>query len=288
MNINSGVQNIGSGNLTIGDGNRIGSAADREDTNPGQGDTTAGQVDIGVVTILSSEASAAIGVLDDAYTVRADGVRVHRGRIGNATVAVTRAERQGNRSAGPSFELLRSHYRPGVIVVVGIGGGIHPDVQPGDVVIGQEVVYYDLRKETAAGVLRRSEGHQVPAWVRREVNDFFTDHGEPYALPGTTAKALAGPLGSGEAVVAHSGSEIRRHLAAVNDKTLALDMEAGGLALAFHTQTGEPKTLGWLTIRGISDNADENKNDTHHQIAANNAAFVLKKLAPYLVDGLHH
>ncbi|MBE1530380.1 phosphorylase family protein [Actinomadura algeriensis] len=199
MNINSGVQNIGSGNLTIGDGNHIGSAADRDDTTPGRGDTTAGQVDIGLITILSSEASAAIGVLEDAHTVRADGVRVHRGRIGNATVAVTRAERQGNRSAGPSFELLRSHYRPGVIVVVGIGGGIHTDVQPGDVVIGQEVVYYDLRKETAAGVLRRSEGHQVPAWVRREVNDFFTDHGEPYVLPRYDGEGTRGPtrLGRG-------------------------------------------------------------------------------------------
>ncbi|WP_267898550.1 MULTISPECIES: hypothetical protein [Actinomadura] len=29
-------------------------------------------------TVLSSEASAAIGVLEDAHTVRADGVRVHR------------------------------------------------------------------------------------------------------------------------------------------------------------------------------------------------------------------
>ncbi|QKW36300.1 hypothetical protein HUT06_21565 [Actinomadura sp. NAK00032] len=281
MNINSGVQNIGTGNLTIGDGNRIGSTVDHDET-------IAGQADIGVITVLSSEASAAIGVLDDAYTARADGVRVHRGHIGNAAVVVTRAERQGNRSTGPSFQLLRTHYRPGVIVVMGIGGGIHSDVQPGDVVIGQEIVYYDLRKETATGVLRRSEGHQVPAWVRREVNDFFTDHGEPYTLPGTAAKALAGPLGSGEAVVAHSDSQIRHHLAVVNDKILALDMETGGLALAFHTQTGEPKTSGWLTIRGISDNADENKDDTHHQIAADNAAAVFRELVPYLVDGLNH
>jgi adenosylhomocysteine nucleosidase len=52
-------------------------------------------------------------------------------------------------------------------------------------------------------------------------------------------------------------------------------MEAGGLALDFHTQTGDPKVNGWLVIRGISDNADATKNDTHHQLAAKNAAQVL-------------
>lgn len=281
MNVNSGVQNTGSGSITIGNHNRIGGSV---------GGTDAGtqQADVGVITVLSTEARAVIDVLEDARPARADGVRVHGGHVGDATVVVTRAERQGNRSTSAPFQLLRTHYNPGVIVLVGIGGGIPKDMRPGDVVIGQEVVYYDLRKETPTDVQRRSEGHQIPAWVRREVNDFFTDHGEPYLLPKGSAKALAGPIGSGEAVVAHSGSQIRRHLAALNDKTLALDMEAGGLALDFHAQTGEPKTRGWLVIRGISDNADKDKGDTHHQIAAENAAFVLKQLVPKLADGLRH
>ncbi|WP_051467769.1 hypothetical protein [Actinomadura oligospora] len=154
--------------------------------------------------------------------------------------------------------------------------------------IGQEVVYYELRKETASGVRRRSEGHQIPAWVRREVNDFFTDHGEPCVLPSGTAKVLAGPVGTGEAVVADASSPIRRHLVSVNDKTLALDMEAGGLALDFHAQTGQHRAKGWLVIRGISDNADANKDDACHQVAAENAAVVLQGLIPYLAEGARH
>ncbi len=284
MNINSGVQNTSSGSINIGTGNTIGGP---------MGGPTAGpaaetrQTDLGIITVLSSEAGAVIDILEEVRTVYADGVRLHYGHVGDATVVMTRAERQGNRSTSAPLQLLRTHYRPGLIVLVGIGGGIHKDVRRGDVVIGQEVVYYDLRKETATEVLRRSEGHQIPAWVRRVVNDFFTDHGEPYGLP-DSAKALAGPVGSGEAVVADTDSQIRRHLAAFNDKTLALDMEAGGLALDFHTQTGEPRTSGWLVIRGISDDADADKDDAYQRIAADNAAFVLRQLIPYLAGGLRH
>ncbi|MEV4253081.1 5'-methylthioadenosine/S-adenosylhomocysteine nucleosidase [Spirillospora sp. NPDC049652] len=281
MNINNGVQNTGDGSITIGNHNRIGGSPGRENAPPPR-------TDIGVITVLSTEAGAVVGALDDVRTVRADGVRFHRGQVGDASVVMARTERQGNRSTGMPFQLLRTHFAPGVIVLVGIGGGIHRDVQPGDVVIGEEVVYYDRRKETASGVRRRSEGHQIPAWVRREVNDFFTDHGEPFVLPCGKAKVLAGPVGSGEAVVADASSPIRRHLASVNDKTLALDMEAGGLALDFHTQTGQPRARGWLVIRGISDNADEEKDDTCHQVAAKNAATVLRMLIPCLAEGLRH
>jgi adenosylhomocysteine nucleosidase len=89
-------------------------------------------------------------------------------------------------------------------------------------------------------------------------------------------------------VVADAQSQIRNHLAALNDKTLAVDMEAGGLALDFHTQTGDSKSSGWLIIRGISDTADENKDDRHHKNAAKNAAFTLIQLIPYLSAGLRH
>jgi adenosylhomocysteine nucleosidase len=39
---------------------------------------------------------------------------------------------------------------------------------------------------------------------------------------------------------------------------------------------------GWLTVRGISDLADQAKNDRHHAIAAQHAAAVFELLAPFL------
>lgn len=297
-NVNTGVSSTGPGDITIGNGNEIGgsftvhggTARETDDRGAAGADTGANalQTDIGVITVLSSEARAVIGILEECQEVRADGVPLHRGHVGDATVVMAQMERQGNRSTSGPFQLLRAHFDPGVILLVGIGGGIHKDVRRGDVVIGQEVIYYDLRKETPTGVRRRSEGHQVPAWVRREVNSFFTRYGEPYVLPCGTAKTLTGPVGSGEAVIADADSPIRRDLTTINDKALVVDTEAGGLALDFHTRTGGPRPHGWLVIRGISDTADVEKNDADHRLAAGNAALVLRRLIPCLASALRH
>jgi len=39
---------------------------------------------------------------------------------------------------------------------------------------------------------------------------------------------------------------------------------------------------GWLSIKGISDYADEEKNDDYHDIASWHAAAVLIEMLPYL------
>jgi adenosylhomocysteine nucleosidase len=93
---------------------------------------------------------------------------------------------------------------------------------------------------------------------------------------------LPGLVASGEAVVANARSEIRRYIENFNDKTLALETEAGGVAEAFHESAGDSGTRGWLSIRGISDHADEEKNDDYHDIASWHAAEVLIQMLPYL------
>jgi len=93
---------------------------------------------------------------------------------------------------------------------------------------------------------------------------------------------LRGLVGSGEAVVADARSDIRRYIENFNDKTLALETEAGGVAEAFHESAGESGARGWLAIRGISDYADAEKNDDYHHIASWHAAAVLIQMLPYL------
>ena len=57
---------------------------------------------------------------------------------------------------------------------------------------------------------------------------------------GTTRdyKIRPGLIGSGEAVIADPNSDIRRYITAFNDKTLAVETEAGGLAEAFYVTAG--------------------------------------------------
>jgi adenosylhomocysteine nucleosidase len=254
------------------------------------------RADIGVVTVLSEETNAVVGALSAVGNCQkrthGDGLRFYDAVVDPAgspvRVAVTQALSVGPMPTVIAVENLRRHYGPAVVVLVGIAGGIHPSVSLGDVVVVQEVIYYDLRKETQAGVVRRGQTRPVPAVIRRAVNDFFSTHGEPYLVHSTDPdgafrdyKALPGPIGSGEAVIAYKGSDIRRYLTAFNDKTLAVETEAGGIAEAFYETADEPGT-GWLAIRGISDHADADKDDAFHQMASWHAAATLVGLLPYL------
>jgi adenosylhomocysteine nucleosidase len=288
MSGNSGVINYG-GSTTIrqsavGDGATvILSAAPEEDR------STPRRADIGVITILGKEAGAVHEVLG-LRRVQDSALPFFTGNVTtqgtSSRIVAIRALSQGQRSTVIAFEQLRRHYAPAVVVLTGIGGGIHPDITVGDVVVTTRVVYYDLRKETPHGRRRRGEEREAPAAIGHAVNSFFTAHGEPAKLPAGNASdyfhVLTGPIGSGDAVIADAESEIIRYLQAFNDKILAVDMEAGGLTQAFHEQDGPGIVRGWLVIRGISDDSSARKNDDHQDTAARHAALTLRHLLPYL------
>lgn len=286
---NSGFINWGTTNVNAPSAFGAGATVNISGAQPSSSQENKG-ADIAVITVLAEEASAvraafglrpdqAHGVSFDLGTLQAGGKPV--------TIAATRALAQGQESTIIAYNHLREHFNPAVIVIVGIGGGVHRDVRLGDVVVATRVVYYDLRKETPAGTLHRGQERQAPAVIEHAVNRFFTDHGEPAVLshegPENSFRVLCGPIGSGNAVIANRDSEILKYLAHFNDKILAIDMESGGLSHAYHEElVKSDRLLGWLVVRGISDNASPGKNDDYHHLAARNAALGLRELLPYL------
>jgi adenosylhomocysteine nucleosidase len=300
---NRGVQNLGAGTINISE-SAIGdqpSVLVRPDPGPGPKSCAATEKspwDVGVVTVLSEETSAVTDVLAASGKCRKNkdpaGPRFCEAEVdtsaGLIRVVATQTVNRGQRSAALAFEQLRTRYSPAIVALVGIAGGINPAVSLGDVVVAQEVIYYDIRKETDGGIVHRGQAQPVPATVRHAMNDFFSSHGEPYrasiqdqAGVSRTIKVLPGPIGSGEAVVANKDSEIRTFLTRFNDKTLALETEAGGLAEAFYEMAAAlPAGSGWLSIRGISDHADAGKDDAYHEIASWHAATIFLEMLPYL------
>ena len=252
--------------------------------------------DIGVVTILAEEARAVNDVFGLSPAPKKAGLFFAEGTVDEGgrqlSVAATRTSAQGQRSAMAACENLRRYYDPAVLMLVGVGGGIgHGGRVPelGDVVIGTRVVFYDLRKETPDGTVHRGEERESPAEMVHSVNAFFTENGEPAEFsengrPGEGGfRAFSSPIGSGYAVVADAESEIRSYLTRFNDKILAVDMEAGGLSQHWQENSVDPaRNPGWVVVRGISDRADQEKGDSHHNIASRNAAQVARRLLPYL------
>ncbi|MFE9427184.1 hypothetical protein ACFYNO_29925 [Kitasatospora sp. NPDC006697] len=303
MTDNRGITSRGSGNTFSN--NAIGDHAKVSVTAPSPGPTArlngsadnqrATGWDIGVVTILSEELRSVIDEFGLERHREPGGLYFYRGSHttpeSTVRIVATQSQSQGQRSAMAALENLRRHYDPRLWVLIGVGGGLHREhARIGNVIVSTEVVYYENRKINPNGdVRRRGEHRQSPAAVVHGVNAFFTQHGTPARfsnqLPAASAdfEVFPGVIGSGEAVIADGGSEIRSYLTDYHEKVLAVDMEAGGLSQYWQENSvNGDANPGWIVIRGISDNADEEKGHGFHELAARNAAHVLRLLLPDL------
>jgi adenosylhomocysteine nucleosidase len=293
--INTGVFMAGGGVVNVGR-DAIGKKVESW-PHPGAGDRPAPAsrqeaADVGVLTVLAQELSAVVEVLRRHPGYRSEqlpgGPQVHRAIIdaegGDLRVVAMQTLESGSRSATVAYQRMREEFAPQVVLLVGIAGGIRPDLAVGDVVIADAVIYYDARRETGDGPRRRGQSQPLAPVLRHRVNEFFRRYGESIALSrGEEIRMYRGPIGSGDAVVTDAQADIIAFLRTFNEKTLAVETEAGGLGQAFYEQIDNAGgVLGWLTIRGISDLADRHKGHHRHRYAADRAALVMDCLLPLL------
>ncbi|MFI2664967.1 5'-methylthioadenosine/S-adenosylhomocysteine nucleosidase family protein [Micromonospora carbonacea] len=248
--------------------------------------------DIGILTVLAEEMAAVVEMLGRAAGHRVEqtygGRTVHRATLaadgGPVRVVAAQALEPGTHSAASAYQELRRRFAPPLVLLVGIAGGVRADVPVGDVVLADEVIWYDSRRETEDGPRRRGRIQATAPVLRHRINDFLVRHGS-VVRPGPDGafRVHRGPIGSGNAVVTDAGSGIRSWLAEVHEKTLAVETEAAGVAQAFYEEIADDHALrGWMTVRGISDRADRHKGHADHELAARHAALVVERLLPYL------
>ena len=290
--------NIGAYASDQGMVNVQGDAIGRRDAAPMPRPRPRPRADVGILTVLTVEQRAVVEVLRRHRNYRSaqlpSGAQAHEADVaadrGTLHVAAVQALAPGPRSAAMAFQHLQYAYRPPVVLLVGIAGAIRPDLRIGDVVIADEVIYYDSRRETAEGPRRRGHSDPMAPVLRHRLNELFQRYGE--AIPvaaGDAIRVYQGPIGSGDAVVTDADSDIVHFLRRFNEKTLAVETEAGGVGQAFYERIDEERSLhGWLTIRGISDLADKHKGYDRHQFAAERAALVMDRLLPLLNVGGHN
>ena len=184
---------------------------------------------------------------------------------------------QGNVSSGVLVSDLLNFWRPRCVCVVGIAGGIkRNDAKIGDVLIGNQIFYYPLSKETPDATERRPEVVRGDSSILSQIRS-FKDHilshltNQITKIPGISGMSpniLIGPIFSGESVQA---SKIKtEELLKIHPKGIGVEMESYGVYLACANNQFRPRTL---TIRSVSDLADEVKNDDFHQLAAYSAAL---------------
>ncbi len=162
-------------------------------------------------------------------------------------------------------------WNPRYVLLVGIAGGIaKAGVQRGDVLISDQIVDYELQKLSDGGDQIRWVVHPVAPRLleaakhlsknwRRLIRKRRPQPGKP--------QCHFGPVATGDKVVA--ANDVLEQYRSDWPKLIGVEMEAGGMASAAFQSARQP---GFLMIRGVSDLADEHKDDSWRHYACHAAA----------------
>lgn len=252
--------------------------------------------DIGIITILPPEARAIYDTLSDQKKEQGQktGRIYYKGfleGLGNTShsVVMTQQLTQGNESVISAYRDIVEEFNPKLMILFGIAGSISNETKLCDVCIVNQTIDYDKRTEKNETHFKGNT-YRISAKVLAYLNDFFFVHGEfPEfdASEGAFAskfKVAMGPIGSGNAVIGNPLSEIKKWLLNYNTKTIAVETESTGFCNVIYEEelTRLNERIGSLIIRGISDHADEEKDDKWRLQASKNAAIVLVEILKLL------
>ncbi|MCG8327292.1 MAG: hypothetical protein MI974_06375 [Chitinophagales bacterium] len=163
------------------------------------------------------------------------------------------------------------HWSPTTIVMIGIAFGVDRDKQNiGDVLVAEQIIPYDIRREGKDITIYRSEHPPTSILLR----DRFEGVGDwIFPLPdGNKARHFICPLLSGEVLI--DNKEFRDMLLRSFPKACGGDMEASGV----HAAAVEAR-LDWIVVKAICDFADGRKgeNKKSNQLLAVRSAISLSE-----------
>lgn len=153
-------------------------------------------------------------------------------------------------------------WHPRYILLVGIAGGVaERGVKVGNVLIADQIADYEGQKLTGQGPQIRWDVQRADARLLEACKNFDDPQWHKHVktkrpTPGKPALHF-GPILSGDKVIADK--DVLNKYRDTWSKLIGVEMEAAGVATAVF-QTSEGQKPGFFMIRGVSDLADENKD----------------------------
>jgi nucleoside phosphorylase len=201
---------------------------------------------------------------------------------GDWQIAIAQAG-PGNIRAALEAERVIQHFRPHVVMFVGVAGSLKfKDVRRGDVVAATKVYGYESGKDGATFQARPEAGNATHAMEQRARAEAGKDTWRQrihHPLSTLCPAVLIGPIAAGEKVLRSRTSELVGFLKATYEDALAVEMEGYGFLKAAHVH----QNVNALVVRGISGPIEGNNatdEDDWQEIAARHAsAFAFEVLA---------
>ncbi|MBZ3765977.1 hypothetical protein [Bacillus cereus] len=201
-------------------------------------------------------------------------------------VVAVAANQMGLTAAAVTTMKMINLFRPRIMIMPGIMGGIKSEVNIGDVVISDPSWDYgDGKYDFEAGeIIFKQSPLQIrlDKTLEQEINilrseeelimKLYTSFGE--RKPSDPFTVHIGPVASGAAVIA--ASKKIQSIKQQQRKLLGIDMEIYGFMYAIENTNGI-KPLG-IGIKGVSDLSDENKNSNFAQYASRNSVMISYEL----------
>jgi len=157
-------------------------------------------------------------------TIDVDRFVAQRGRLGQTPVVLARTGEGRARAA--AADVLLDRFHPRLVVVVGIAGALSPTLQPGDLVVADEV---------------RDSGEPIAApdadWVSRALRH---------------ANTVAGTAISTSRILCTAAEKAEARLGQPEDRPATVDLESAAFARA-----AVKREIPYLILRAVSDAADE-------------------------------
>jgi adenosylhomocysteine nucleosidase len=213
---------------------------------------------VAILSAVDAEAGPLLSVIATPETSTLRGIPCVLGTVAGRRVVVV-ATGVGKVNAAMTTTLVVERFAPAAVVFTGIAGALDPDLQPGDVVVGERLVQHDLVNQNETGaVLRtvRSPSTRVHGPVRLEADPALLADARDAALglellpaPDATRapRVRFGTIATGDTFVSAAARKTQ-----LRDGTGAHAVEMEGAAVA---QVCRELGVPFLVVRGVSDRA---------------------------------